>query len=330
MKKSITLLLLAVMLVCSFPAFAAAPTVKSVTCTAREDGLNDVTVVVNTDSLYQELTLMVLGSDNNNAGNQITVDGKTGYAYYIAQGNTGASKSFTFSFTMDIPETMTDIADYIYVFSGNSSSYVTSQIEEFYYDVTFSVTGNGTVKVGEETIANETVKTVSSGTNFDITVIPDEGYIVKTASFKDAGMIETSDGVYSTGSIGSDGIVVIEFLEDVSVPRVTAYSTPFMENGTTSIVFATLTNTNVNYTLVKYGVVAGKTNDVKIGDEGSYDLVSKTATNSKYQYGIEIVDNENNDYLGRKYFVIPYAVYTDGEEETTFYSNAVEVNFDNE
>ena len=328
MKKSICILLILVLSL-SCTVFSAGPSIESVTCTAREDGLNDVTVVVNAGSTNQELTLLILGNDDNKLGQMVTVDGKTGYIYYMLQANNGSSLQYTFNFTMAIPETMTDIEDYIYVFSGNFDAYTVSQIAKFNYDVTFSIGEHGTVKIGEETITDKMKKTVSSGNILDISIIPDAGYVIKSATCKGAGMIEYSDGVYSTSVIGEDTDVVIEFTEDTSEPDLIGYNEAYYENEYTSIVFATLTNTNLKYTLNTYGVVAGKQESVKLGDNGSFNLEKKVPANKEGQYGIRIVDNLSNEFLGKNYFVIPYAIYNDGKEDITFYGDAVEVNFDN-
>ncbi|MBE7014908.1 MAG: hypothetical protein E7419_06870 [Ruminococcaceae bacterium] len=328
MKKSICILLILVLSL-SCTVFSAGPSIESVTCTAREDGLNDVTVVVNAGSTNQELTLLILGNDDNKLGQMVTVDGKTGYIYYMLQANNGSSLQYTFNFTMAIPETMTDIEDYIYVFSGNFDAYTVSQIAKFNYDVTFSIGEHGTVKIGEETITDKMKKTVSSGNILDISIIPDAGYVIKSATCKGAGMIEYSDGVYSTSVIGEDTDVVIEFTEDTSEPDLIGYNEAYYENEYTSIVFATLTNTNLKYTLKTYGVVAGKQESVKLGDNGSFNLEKKVPANKEGQYGIRIVDNLSNEFLGKNYFVIPYAIYNDGKEDITFYGDAVEVNFDN-
>lgn len=327
MKKWIFIFLVLILSI-NITAFCQAPQIQSVTITAREDGLNDVAVLVNGGSLNQELTLMVLGNDDNLIGKSVTVDGKTGYVYYMMQANNGSSLEYTFNFTMDIPETMVDIDDFIYVFSGNFDAYTVSQLaEEFKYDVTFSVSGNGTVKIGEEPITNGMEKTVSSGTILDISVIADAGYIVKTATCNDAGMIEYSDGVYSTVAIGEDTDIVIEFTEDTSEPTITRCDEAYYENEYTSIVFATLTNTNLKYTLKTYGVVAGKDSSVELGNDESFNLEKKVPANSKGQYGIRIVDTADNKHLGKNYFVVPYAIYNDGKEDRTFYGKAVEVNF---
>ena len=328
MKKLICILLVLIFSM-SNTAFCATPTIQSVTLTAREDGLNDVTVVVNVGSTNQELTLLILGNDDNKLGQMVTVDGKTGYIYYMLQANNGSSLQYTFNFTMAIPETMTDIEDYIYVFSGNFDAYTVSQIAKFNYDVTFSIGEHGTVKIGEETITDKMKKTVSSGNILDISIIPDAGYVVKSATCKGAGMIEYSDGVYSTSVIGEDTDVVIEFMEDTSTPGMVGYNEAYYENEYTSIVFATLTNTNLKYTLKTYGAVAGKVSSVKLGDKESFNLEKKVPANKEGQYGIRIVDNLSNEFLGRNYFVIPYAIYNDGKEDITFYGDAVEVDFDN-
>ena len=328
MKKLICILLVLIFSM-SNTAFCATPTIQSVACTAREDGLNDVTVVVNAGSTNQELTLLILGNDDNKLGQMVTVDGKTGYIYYMLQANNDSSLQYTFNFTMAIPETMTDIEDYIYVFSGNFDAYTASQIAKFNYDVTFSINEHGTVKIGEETITDKMKKTVSSGNILDISIIPDAGYVVKSATCKGAGMIEYSDGVYSTSVIGEDTDVVIEFMEDTSTPGMVGYNEAYYENEYTSIVFATLTNTNLKYTLKTYGVVAGNVRSVELGDEGSYDLERQVPANSKGQYGIRIVDTADNKHLGTNYFVVPYAIYNDGKKDITYYGDAVEVNFDN-
>lgn len=312
----------------SCTVFSAGPSIESVTCTAREDGLNDVTVVVNAGSTNQELTLLVLGNDDNKLGQAVTVDGKTGYVYYMIQENNGSALQHTFNFTMDIPETMTDISDCIYVFSGNQDAYSVSQVDDFKYDVTFFVGENGTVKIGEEIITDGMKKTVSSGTILDISIIPEPGYVVKSATCNGMGMFEYSSGKYTTVAIGNDGVVTVEFTEDTTTPSIIGYNEAYYENEYTSIVFATLVNTNVRHTLKTYGVVAGKEAAVKLGDEGSYDFEKKVSANSAGQYGIRIVDSVYNEYLGKNYFVVPYAVYNNGKEDITYYGDAVEVNFD--
>ena len=172
-------------------------------------------------------------------------------------------------------------------------------------------------------------KTVSSGNILDISIIPDAGYVVKSATCKGAEMIKYSDGVYSTSVIGEDTDVVIEFMEDTSTPGMVGYNEAYYENEYTSIVFATLTNTNLKYTLKTYGVVAGKDSSVELGIEGSYDLERQVPANSKGQYGIRIVDTAGNKHLGKNYFVVPYAIYNDGKKDITYYGKAVEVNFNN-
>lgn len=329
MKKWIFILLILIFSL-NITAFATAPEIVSVDCTARADGLNDVTVVVDAGSTNQELTLLVLGNDDNGIGEMVTVDGETGYIYYMLQANNGASLRYTFNFIMDIPETMVDIGDYIFVFSGNSDAYdVLKLSEEFKYDVTFSVSGNGTVKIGEEPITDKMKKTVSSGNILNISIIPDAGYLVETATCNGDGMIEYSDGVYSTSVIEKDTDVVIKFTEDTSKPTITRCDEAYYENEYTSIVFATLANTNSKYTLKTYGVVAGKESSVELGIGGCYELESQVSANEKGQYGIRIVDTAGNKHLGTNYFVVPYAIYNDGNEDKTYYGDAVEVNFNN-
>ncbi len=302
----------------SFTAIAAAPTINAVTCTARADGLHDVSVKVTADALYSEVTLVVLGNEDNAIGPQMTIDGKTGYAYYIAQANTGASTSYTFYFTMQIPASMKDIADYIYVLSGNTGATVASYaITNFNYEVTLDVGANGTVKV-DGAAASGSVRVVSGGT-LALEFVPADGYRVASATCGEQELVIV-DNKATTPAITAATTLTVAFEASETDPSVKAFAKVFA-TGTDkdSVTFGQYGNV-AGWTVKEYGVVYSDSNNTpEIGGTDCQALAAKTA-NTAGQFGIYLT---NTALLGDSYYTRPYikAVKNGESTEQYFYGN---------
>ncbi len=309
MKKIISLLLCAVLMCSSLTVIAAAPTISSVTCTARADGLHDVSVKVKADALYSELTLVVLGSDNNEIGPQMTIDGKTGYAYYIAQANTGASTSYTFTFTMQIPASMKDAADSIYVLSGNTGAAVASR--EITCEVSLNVGTNGTVKVGGET-ASGSVRVVSGGT-LDLEFVPAAGYRVASATCGEQELVIVNNKA-TTPAITAATTLTVTF-EEVT-PTVAAFAKVFATGkDKDSVTFGRYDNVD-GWEVKEYGVVYSNSNsEPKINGANCQALAAKTA-NTAGQFGIYLT---NTALMGDSYYTRPYIKAVKNGESTEQY-----------
>ena len=127
MKRFICLLLCFVLLGAGTAAASADSglEIRSVACTAREDGLHDVNVVVAAEA-GKMVTLLVAGNADSGISNPmdfpVGAETKNGYVYYCDQGTAGADGSCHFEFAMQLPEEMKNLTDYIYVFSGDEAA----------------------------------------------------------------------------------------------------------------------------------------------------------------------------------------------------------------
>ncbi len=181
------------------------------------------------------------------------------------------------------------------------------------YKVHFKAGENGSVEVNGSTQAK--TFTVQEGDDLTFTAVPESGYRLADVYINGIPTIVNKDDTYTIRDIQQDTTVELSFENSNILPEIKASTYSFNDPQTgSSVNFATLINSNSNFELTKYGMIASRFSiaptllDVRNGT--AFELESKIEPNVYGEYGIQIVDPDNT-ILSGSYWVRPYAWYGD-------------------
>jgi len=199
------------------------------------------------------------------------------------------------------------------------------------YEVGVFHDGNGTVTIKGETVENESIIEAKHNEILEVTLTPNPGYIVSSALANGEEMTKVSDNVYSCKITD---VTYLEFAFEVSnfEPAVVSASSVFA--GTegkadeyTAYSFATLKNSNAEYTFKECGTVISTTVTAPtVGGENCRVFKTLVPLTKTGHFGVGIKDN-GYSVLGSDYYMRPYAIYEKDGESFIFYGEALTVNF---
>lgn len=337
MKRiSCILISICLLMACFVPSFAEGTVslqMSNVSCTydsvsGRHHITLDVQVLNGSEALAnQEVTLLMAGSQPGKISGTISFTyggaAKEGYVYYLNQGNTGTAKKASFDFYVTLPETLTNVSDYLYVFSGGTAAAkVETSVDVPSYQIAVTAGENGSVKANGTAVSNGESVTVIEGKTVVFEAIADDGYVIDQIVYNNVDMVANGDGKYETPRITENGTFSVTFKADASKPGIAhTYTEKFTSSGPQtingkeisgpmSIVFAKVLDYS-GYTLVDYGMeFAAEKAELEAGNGKK---CSATAGKSSLgNYGICFYGTFEK---GKTYYTRPYAIYVkEGEE----------------
>ncbi len=196
------------------------------------------------------------------------------------------------------------------------------------YDVTFEVGENGTVALTDGTpVENGTAISTEMYKTLSFTATPAKGYHVDTVTVNGTPIV--GGAFYTTPEITGVSTVAVSFARNTAEPGISAVANAFKVGTETSYAFATIQDTNLDYTLTECGMIYGYQNDdLTYKGADCFTMKNTAALNVKGQFGIGITDPKNVALTGT-YLARPYAVYTVSGSDTPFiaYGDIIEVNF---
>lgn len=347
MKRiSCILISICLLMACFVPSFAEGTVslqMSNVSCTydsvsGRHHITLDVQVLNGSEALAnQEVTLLMAGSQPGKISGTISFTyggaAKEGYVYYLNQGNTGTAKRASFDFYVTLPETLTNVSDYLYVFSGGTAAAkVETSVDVPSYQIAVTAGENGSVKANGTAVSNGASVAVVEGKTVVFEAIADDGYVIDTVTYNSTPMVANAEEKYETSAVTANGTFSVTFKQDESKPSIAqTYESVFQSSGPQtingklisapmSITFAKVVVVN-GYVLKDFGMEFAKT---------EADLTAGNGKKCSATAGMSPAGNYGICFYGEfakgtKYYVRPYAIYVKDEVETTVTGKILEI-----
>lgn len=272
-----------------------------------EDGSQFASVSVAVSQGTSDVTLLVIGDSDNGESQKFSFAhaGKMveGYIYYMEQAQVTGEKMF--SIPIEMPKTMVDLENCIYVISGSNAVKASKVIENEMKSLTVRIGQNGKIRTAGDDIADGTVLSLPAGSIVSFEIIPDRGYVTDGVSLNGSLTVNISSQ-YTTPPIQSDTVVAFSFRAK-NDGRPLDY--PAVQKGERIALYRQMERyTPAGYRLIEYGLVYSP-------DDSQPELQKKncfsilTDINPVFKTELRLPQIPAVKDMKRKNYSRPYAVY---------------------